>query len=208
MSTQQLLAVCRGSITQLTQTTKQPTDGMPELIATAIRKSICSSIKNPQAIAVSEQGIDGDQQADLRVHGGPDKAVYLYPSEHYPFWDTICQQAGRITTQHSEQLPWGSVGENLCVRGLLETQLWVGDRIHLGSCEFIVTAPRSPCFKFNLHMGFNWASKMMWQSGFTGAYLRVVRPGIVTAGDFFTLTPGDRNITLTQSHALRRQRME
>ena len=127
-----------------------------------------------------------------------DKAVYLYPAEHYAFWNTVRGQAGR-----PEALQPGALGENLLVQGLLEPALWVGDRLRIGEVELRLESARSPCFKFNVRMGFSWASKMMVQSGFTGAYCAVVRPGRLTAGDPIDVLPGDRIVTIEQSHRLR-----
>ena len=88
--------------------------------------------------------IDGDQQADLSVHGGPNKAVYAYPSEHYPFWKNELPEA---------EFPWGTFGENLTTSGLLENGVCIGDRFAIGTAEVVVTQPRLPCFKLNLKFG-------------------------------------------------------
>ena len=101
-------------------------------------------------------------------------------SAHYPFWQTVRMQA-RVAGA-GEALPFGAMGENLTIEGLLESDLWIGDRLELPECAFAVSAPRMPCFKFAAAMGFRQAPQLMLQSGYCGAYLTVVRPGFVNAG--------------------------
>src|SRR6266516_6613860 len=91
----------------------------------------------PGRVRVDKLNLEGDQQSDLSVHGGIDKAVYAYPSEHYPFWR---QQLPDM------DLPWGAFGENFTTTGLLEETFHIGDRLRIGSSEFLVTQPRMPCF--------------------------------------------------------------
>src|SRR6202162_2448656 len=95
-------------------------------------------------IALRTLNLDGDQQADLSVHGGFDKAVYAYPSEHYGYWR---EQLPGI------ELPWGAFGENLTTEGLSENELHIGDRLSIGSVELLVTQPRLPCFKLGVRFG-------------------------------------------------------
>ncbi|MEO8119741.1 MAG: MOSC domain-containing protein [Rhodoferax sp.] len=149
------------------------------------------------AVQVAPLGLDGDEQADLSVHGGLDKAVYAYPSEHYPFWREARVQAG--VSGIDEALPFGSVGENLTLQGVLETDVWVGDVLRFTDCELRVTQPREPCYKFNAAMGFNGAAKVMAQSGFCGFYLAVDQPGHIGAGESFELIPGPRRLCITES---------
>ena len=148
------------------------------------------------AVAVRPLGLEGDEQADLSVHGGPGKAVYAYPSEHYPFWETVRAQA-RVTAGE-QPMPPGMLGENLTVQGLLEDRLWIGDRLVLPGCVLAVSEPRFPCFKFNAAMGFAQAARMMVQSGYCGAYLAVIEPGTVCAGDPIELRPGPREVNLRE----------
>ena len=143
---------------------------------------------------VQPLGISGDEQADLTVHGGLDKAVYLYPLEHYPFWEAARAQALK---QRDALLP-GALGENLTTSGLLETELWVGDRLHIGDVIFAVTEPRSPCYKFGALLGFAHAVKKMLQSGYTGVYLKVIQPGQLRAGEDIKLVPGPRELSIAQ----------
>ena len=147
-------------------------------------------------VAVHPLGLEGDEQADLSVHGGLAKAVYAYPSEHYPFWQTVRAQAQ--VSLWDEPLPNGFMGENLTLAGLLESQAWVGDVLRFADCELAVSEPRFPCFKFNAAMGFNQASKLMAQSGWCGMYLAVRVPGTVRAGEAFTLLPGPREVGIAE----------
>ena len=144
-------------------------------------------------------GLFGDEQADLSVHGGLEKAVYAYPSEHYAFWQIARQQAGlgRI----DDSLPHGSLGENLTLAGLLETAVWAGDVLKFAHCELRVTLPREPCYKFNASIGFASASRLMAQSGFCGFYLAVQTPGELHAGESFELIAGRRSVSIPQLFA-------
>lgn len=148
------------------------------------------------AVAVHATGLDGDEQADPTVHGGLAKAVYAYPSEHYGFWQTVRAQA-RVAPW-GEALAPGAMGENLALAGLLEAELWIGDRLRLPGCVLAVSEPRLPCFKFNAVMGFAQASTLMVQSGYCGFYLAVVEPGVVTAGDAVELIAGPREVGLRE----------
>lgn len=151
-------------------------------------------------VTVRKLGLTGDEQADLTVHGGLDKAVYAYPSEHYVFW--AAQKLAVL--KRGEPLPPGSMGENLTIEGLLESDVWIGDRLHIGSAILEVTQPRQPCFKFNAKMGFSHAAKMMVQAGNSGFYLRVMQTGEVRAGDVITLVAGSRATSLTEINERRR----
>jgi len=118
--------------------------------------------------------LDGDEQSDLSVHGGVDKAVYVYPAEHYEFWR---QELPKM------ELPWGVFGENLTTEGLLESNVGIGDRFRVGSSEFVVTQPRLPCFKLGIRFGRPDILKRFLQSGRTGFYFAVATEGEVGAGD-------------------------
>jgi MOSC domain-containing protein YiiM len=122
--------------------------------------------------------LDGDRQADLSVHGGPEKAVYVYPSEHYAFWQQELPEM---------ELPWGMFGENFTTTGLLETETHVGDRFAIGSAEVMVTQPRLPCYKLGIRFGRSDILKRFLKSERTGFYVSVVREGEVGAGDEFEL---------------------
>jgi len=148
------------------------------------------------AVDVGPLGLAGDEQADLSVHGGPGKAVYAYPSEHYPFWQTVRAQARAAAW--GEALEPGSLGENLTLSGLLEDQVWIGDVLRFERCELAVSEPRFPCFKFNAAMGFDQASKLMNANGWCGFYLAVRQPGVLEAGETFELVPGPREVGIAE----------
>ncbi|MEL4179165.1 MOSC domain-containing protein [Roseateles sp. PN1] len=162
-----------------------------QTVSSAIRKT-----PKAQALAVRPLGLEGDEQADLSVHGGLSKAIYAYPVEHYPFWQTVRAQAKVAAWQ--EALPHGAMGENLTLSGLLESQVWVGDVLAFPDCSLVVSEPRFPCFKFNAVMGFNQAVKMMGQSGWCGFYLAVKTPGTLQAGQAFELQPGPREVSIAE----------
>lgn len=146
--------------------------------------------------AVLALGLEGDEQADLSVHGGQSKAVYAYPSEHYAFWRTVRAQAG--VSLWDEALPNGALGENLTLAGVLESGLWIGDVLRFPHCALAVSEPRYPCFKFNAAMGFPHAGKLMTESGWCGAYLAVREPGTIAPGQAFTLAPGPREVGIVE----------
>ena len=158
-----------------------------------------------RARAVLPLGIEDDEQADLSVHGGPGKAVYAYPSEHYAFWQTVRAQAG--VSLWDEPMPPGSLGENLTLAGLLESEMWIGDVLRFPHCALAVSEPRTPCFKFNAAMGFKHASKLMVQSAWCGAYLAVREPGTVAAGQAFTVEPGPREVGIVELFKARTRRL-
>lgn len=150
-------------------------------------------------VAVMPLGLLGDEQADLSVHGGLEKALYAYPAEHYDFWKNARLDAG--VSPLDDRLPRGSLGENLTLQGLLEADVWAGDVLKFANCALKVTLPREPCYKFNAAMGFARASKLMAQSGFCGFYLSVVMPGTLRAGETFELVRGRRSVSIAQLFA-------
>ena len=192
--------------------------GAREQVMSGIRKTPVSTLDDPKRIVLGPLGFEGDEQVDLTVHGGRDKAVYAYPIEHYDVWRTIREQATRI----DEPLPYGYLGENLTLEGVLENRVWIGDVLviepsasdHASGAEnecaadappvrLRIDAPRGPCFKFNARMGFAHAAKMMAQSGFTGFYLEVLQTGTVAAGDTIRIVAGAREVTVEEMHRLR-----
>lgn len=150
--------------------------GLPREVSWRGKTVLTSIWKEPVngSVRVSTLNVEGDRQADLSVHGGADKAVYLYPCEHYPYW--------RHHLPESELL-WGAFGENFTTEGLSEADVNIGDRFRIGSAEFTVTQPRMPCFKLGIRFGRPDILKRFLQSGRTGFYLAVVREGEVAAGD-------------------------
>ncbi len=143
----------------------------PEGVASAF-------VKRPVAgpVHIGTLGLEGDQQADLTVHGGPDKAVYIYPAEHYAAW-------AADAPHHTEALTPGGFGENLTISSFDESTIAIGDTLAIGTSLLQVTQPRQPCFKLSLRFGDNTLGKVMLQTGRTGWYTRVLRPGTIRAGD-------------------------
>jgi MOSC domain-containing protein YiiM len=147
-------------------------------------------------VAVNAMGLEGDEQADLTVHGGLSKAVYAYPSEHYGFWQTVRAQAK--VSLWDEALPPGFMGENLTLSGLLESEVFIGDVLRFPNCQLAVSEPRYPCFKFNAAMGFKHASQLMAANAWCGFYLAVRVPGTIQAGEAFEVLPGPREVGITE----------
>jgi MOSC domain-containing protein YiiM len=156
------------------------------------------------ARAVLPLGIEGDEQADPRVHGGPGKAVYAYPSEHYPFWQTVRAQAG--VSLWDEPMPPGALGENLTLAGVVESDVYIGDVLRFPGCTLAVSEPRTPCFKLEAALGFKHAGKLMVQSAWCGWYLAVREPGTIAAGQEFTIVPGSREVGIGELFRARMRR--
>jgi MOSC domain-containing protein YiiM len=150
--------------------------GGPRQVEWRGRSVETSIFKAPVAgrVHVGRLNIEGDQQSDLSVHGGVEKAVYAYPSEHYAFWRAELPDA---------DLPWGAFGENLTTEGLLENDVRIGDRYRVGSAELMVTQPRMPCYKLGIRFGRADMVKRFQESGRNGFYFAVRREGEVGAGD-------------------------
>lgn len=130
----------------------------------------------PGPIEVTQAGLAGDEQADLTVHGGPEKAVYAYAIRHYSSWLSEYPE-------HAGTLVPGGFGENLTIDGLVEDELFVGDVHRIGSAVLQVCQPRQPCFKLALHFGDRRLPKAMVKSGRAGWYYRVLEAGRIGAGD-------------------------
>ena len=165
-------------------------------VASAIRKTTVSDLSNPTLIEITQLGVRGDEQADLSVHGGLEKAIYVYPFEHYSFWNTLLTRE----TKKSVNLQAGAIGENFTIEGLLETEVFIGDKLLIGELEFSVVKLREPCFKFNAAMGFKGSVKAMLQSGFSGWYLRVNKAGLLAAGSEIAVIPGTRQTSIAQQN--------
>jgi MOSC domain-containing protein YiiM len=158
-----------------------------------VRTSIWKSPRSGR-LRVAALNIDGDEQSDLSVHGGTYKAVYCYPSEHYEYWQRELPHA---------ELPWGVFGENLTTEGLLETDVRIGDRLEIGSAQFLVTQPRQPCFKLGIRFRRDDMVKRFVASGRSGFYVRVVREGDIASGDGIQLVErADNSITVSEIFAL------
>jgi MOSC domain-containing protein YiiM len=154
-------------------------------------KSVTTGIfKQPvdRRVMMRSLNLDGDQQADLTVHGGIEKAIYAYPMEHYAYWRQELPD---------EELPWGAFGENLTTEGLLETTVNIGDCFRIGTAEVMVTQPRFPCFKLNLKFGRDDMVKRFLNSRLSGIYFSVIQEGEVGTGDAIELISRDEhNITV------------
>lgn len=149
-------------------------------------------------IWLGETNLDGDGQADLKYHGGPDKAVNVYPGEHYSYWRQLLG---------IDELSYGSFGENFTIEGLLEAEVCIGDQFEIGDAVVQVSQPRQPCWK----LGRRWRIKdlpvQLQDTGKTGWYLRVLREGKVGAGDRLTLTEkGDAAWSVARANEVMHQR--
>jgi MOSC domain-containing protein YiiM len=133
-------------------------------------------------VRVERLNLAGDRQSDLSVHGGADKAIYAYPSEHYAFWRNELP---------GMDLPWGAFGENLTTEGLLEGEVRIGERFRAGSAQLVVTQPRMPCFKLGIRFNRPDIVKRFLRSGRTGFYFSVLQEGEVAAGDPVELVAKD-----------------
>lgn len=160
--------------------------GVPRNVTRDGQEVLTGIFKTPmeKRVRMRSLNLDGDRQADLSVHGGPNKAVYAYPSEHYPYWKNELPGVN---------FPWGAFGENLTTSGLLESAVCIGDRFTIGTAEVVVTQPRLPCFKMNLKFDRDDMVKRFLASRRTGFYLRVLREGEVGAGDEIIPVHHDEN---------------
>jgi len=165
--------------------------GLPKLVlrndepvSTGIFKT-----SSPERRMLRTLNLDGDRQADLSVHGGPDKAVYGYPSEHYPFWKSEFPEM---------ELPMGMFGENFTTEGLFEDKLNIGDKFQIGGAIVRIAQPRLPCFKLGIRFGRNDILRRFLQSERSGFYFAVLQEGEVGPGDKFELLEMDKNnVTVT-----------
>jgi MOSC domain-containing protein YiiM len=135
-------------------------------------------------ISLRRLNLDGDRQADLTVHGGPYKAVYGYPHEHYEYWKKALPD---------RELPLAVFGENFTTEGMLEPDVYIGDKYSVGSAEVTVTQPRQPCYKLNVRFDDDLMVKRFLASGRSGFYFSVTQPGEVAAGDEIKLLSRDPN---------------
>lgn len=160
--------------------------GTPRQVAFGNLEVATSIFKVPVEgrIALRGHNLVGDRQADLTVHGGPNKAVYLYPSEHYEYWTEEFRSQNLWTGQvPGPSLPAGAFGENLTTAGLLEDSVRIGDQFRIGSAVLQATQPRMPCYKLGIRFGRPDMPKRFWISGRSGIYFSVVEEGEMGAGD-------------------------
>jgi MOSC domain-containing protein YiiM len=173
--------------------------GLPRVVMSHGDPVSTGIFKEPVAgrVILRTLNLDGDRQADLSVHGGPSKAAYAYPSEHYDYW----------TAEFPEmKLPWGMFGENFTTAGLFESELNIGDKFRLGSAIVMVTEPRMPCYKLGIRFSRPDIVKRFLASARTGFYFSVLQEGEVGVGDPIELIEKDKNslrlsdITALYSH--------
>jgi MOSC domain-containing protein YiiM len=154
--------------------------GLPRLVMRDGDPVSTGIFKEPVAgrVMLRTLNLDGDRQADLSVHGGPSKAVYAYPSEHYDYWKHELP---------GMELPWGMFGENFTTAGLFESELNIGDKFRVGSAVVVVTEPRMPCYKLAIRFERPDIIKRFLASERTGFYFAVLQEGEVKAGDAIEL---------------------
>ena len=189
-----IIALNVGKVTEYNDLIASPA----KVFKSAIDKSSVSSLDNSRPLRVSYLGLYGDEQADSSVHGGYDKALYAYPLEHYSFWEGLTEKEIQIKVNFS----FGHFGENLTVSGLTEHEVWVGDIWFIGDTELRVTKLREPCFKFNVKMNFSKAAKTMIQTAKSGWYLRVIKEGIIQAGDPIKVVHGPKKMSIKSQNDL------
>lgn len=150
--------------------------GLPHLVMWNHEPVSTGIFKSPISgrVILRTLNLDGDRQSDLSVHGGPSKAVYGYPFEHYEFWKKEFPEM---------ELPWGMFGENFTTEGLLETELNIGDKFRVGSALVMITEPRLPCYKLGIKFGRSDILKRFLKSELTGFYFAVLEEGELGAGD-------------------------
>ncbi len=150
--------------------------GRPREVLWKGQQVLTGIFKEPVAgrVAVRRLNLEGDQQADLKVHGGPSKAIYVYPADYYAFWREQFPQM---------ELPWGMFGENLTIWGVRDDTVHIGDHLQVGSAQLVVTEPRMPCYTLALKFGRDDILKRFFQSGYSGFYCAVLQEGEVASGD-------------------------
>jgi MOSC domain-containing protein YiiM len=150
--------------------------GAPRLVNWRGQQTSTGIFKSPVAgpVALRKLNLNADRQADLRVHGGPDRAAYIYPAEHYDLWKAELDRP---------DLPWGIFGENLTTLGLSEADIRIGDQIRIGSAVLVATQPRMPCFKLGIRFGDQRMVARFNSTDRCGVYVGVVEEGLVEVGD-------------------------
>jgi MOSC domain-containing protein YiiM len=158
--------------------------GLPRDVTSKGRVVTTGIFKEPVegAVRLRTLNLDGDRQADLKVHGGVHKAVYAYPAEHYDYWRRKLPGV---------ELPWGMFGENLTTEGLFESKVNVGDQFRIGSAELVASQPRLPCYKLAVKFGRDDILKLFLESRRTGFYFAVLKEGEVRADDAIELISSD-----------------
>ncbi len=166
--------------------------GLPQTVETDNEGFVTTAIfKHPLdgRVRVNELNLEGDAQADLTVHGGWSKAVYVYPGEHYEYWRKELPE---------RELGDSQFGENLTTEGSLETEVFIGDKLRIGTTEFVVTEPRMPCYKLGIRFGRKDILRRFLQSRRSGFYLAVTKTGELGAGDGIEILSREKNkVTVT-----------
>lgn len=140
------------------------------------------------AVRARRSNLEGDGQADLKNHGGEHKAVYAYSLDHYAYWRRVLDR---------KEMDYGLFGENLTIAGLDESESCLGDQLQIGSALFAITQPRVPCFKLGIRLNNENMPKLFSESARTGFYLKVLREGIIEAGDSVdVIERGDGSVTI------------
>jgi MOSC domain-containing protein YiiM len=159
--------------------------GLPQEVVWNGQRVSTAIFKEPVegTITARKLNLDGDRQADLTVHGGPDKAVYAYPLEHYEYWRTVVEMPATL----------GAFGENLTTRGVLEKDLNIGDQVRIGSALLQVSQPRMPCYKLQVRFDRDDMTRLFALSRRSGFYLSVIEEGEVKAGDVLNVVKRDEH---------------
>ena len=160
--------------------------GLPRVVMSNGDPVSTGIFKEPVAgrVMLRTLNLDGDRQADLSVHGGPTKAVYAYPSEHYDYWKHELPEM---------KLPWGMFGENFTSAGLFESELSIGDKFRVGSAIVMVTEPRMPCYKLGIKFRRSDIVKRFLASERTGFYFAVLQEGEIGVGDSIELIEASKH---------------
>lgn len=175
--------------------------GKPRNIAYQNKEISTGIYKRPttESLYLSTINFEGDGQADLVHHGGKEKAVCVYPYEHYPFWEAELQR----------KLDYGAFGENVTIRGLVETEVCIGDTFQLGEAIVQVSQPRQPCYKLSVRYGVPHMLLKVQETGYTGFYFRVLKEGLVSHTDTLTrLTRHPQAISVSNANRLMHQEKE
>ncbi|QDX92300.1 MOSC domain-containing protein [Brevibacillus laterosporus] len=157
--------------------------GQPQVLSYKEQEVVTGICKQPVTgpLYLSKTQLQGDAQADLKYHGGVDKAVCVYAAEHYPYWE---KTLGR-------SMPVSAFGENLTIEGLLEDEVCIGDIYQIGDAVVQVTQPRQPCHKLAKRYDVNDLAVQVQDTGYTGFYLRVLQEGEISQEDPMTLIEKD-----------------
>ncbi len=142
-----------------------------KMVSTSIYKTPVDNV-----VQVKKNNLEGDEQADLKVHGGLNKAIYAYPAEHYPWWQFEL---------YLEEVPWGIFGENLTIVGWKESEVNIGDIFKAGNALLMAVQPRFPCFKLGIRFNNKEVVRKFWEAQKPGIYFKVVREGELKKGDDF-----------------------